>query len=401
MPQYKYKAIDEFGKTVTGIVDVRDENDAEVQLHHRDLDPISIKPVKSYNFSFGNRRVPRRDLIAFTFYLEQQMLAGIPILEGLHELQTNIDNRTLRAVTAGLIEKVEGGMRLSEAMAEYSGTFDPVFISLISAGESSGKLSQILNSISENLKWEDEITSQAKKAATYPIFVAVAVLAVVIALMVFLVPELVKFIITMNQELPWHTLALIFVSDTIRNFGHYIFLTVAGTAAVLYVVYQQSSKMKFVVDGIKLRLWLVGAIQQKIIMSRFTYNFALLYESGITVMDCLKIGEGIVGNRVIADAISKAGQSISEGEGISKSFEKTNIFPKLVLRMLSVGESTGALETSLLNISYFYNRDVKEALDKLQSLMGPVMTAILGAILAWVILSVFGPIYNTLTTVTI
>jgi len=401
MALYKYKAINELGKTVSGTIDSRDENDAEVQLHHRDLDLVSIKPVKSYNLSFGNRSVPRRDLITFTFYLEQQMLAGIPILEGLHELQNNIDNRTLRAVTAGLIEKVEGGMKLSEAMAGYSGTFDPVFVSLISAGESSGKLSQILNSISENLKWEDEITSQAKKAAMYPLFVAIAVMSVVIALMVFLVPELVKFIITMNQELPWHTLVLIFVSDTIRNYGHYIFLTSLGITALLYIVYQQSSKMKHHVDNIKLRLWLVGSIQQKIIMSRFTYNFALLYESGITVMDCLKIGEGIVGNRVVAEAISDAAQSISEGEGISKSFEKTNLFPKLVLRMLSVGESTGALETSLLNISYFYNRDVKEALDKLQSLMGPVMTAVLGAILAWVIISVLGPIYNTLTTVTI
>ncbi len=401
MTIYRFKALNEFGKIVNGTIDAHDENDAEVQLHHRELDLVSIKQAKSYNLSFGSHRVPRRDLITFTFYLEQQMLAGVPILEGLHELQSNIDNRTLRAVTAGLIEKVEGGMKLSEAMAEYSGTFNPVFISLISAGESSGKLSQILKSISENLKWEDEITSQAKKAAIYPLFVAIAVLSVVIALMVFLVPELVKFIVTMNQELPWHTLVLIFVSDTIRNFGHYIFLALVGITALLYIVYQQSTKMKHIVDKIKLRLWLVGTIQQKIIMSRFTYNFALLYESGITVMECLKIGEGIVGNRVIAKAINEAAQSISEGEGISKSFEKTNLFPKLVLRMLSVGESTGALETSLLNISYFYNRDVKEALDKLQSMMGPVMTVVLGSILAWVIMSVLGPIYNTLTTVTI
>ena len=400
MPRYKYKAIDQSGKTVQGITEARDENELEMHLHNQNLDFLSAKLSRSFDISLSSPKVSRRDLINFTFHLEQQMLAGIPILDGLRELQDNIDNRTLRAVIAGLIEKVEGGLKLSEAMAEYPKTFDPVFVSLINAGERSGKLSNILSSISDNLKWEDEIKSQAKKAAMYPIFVGIAVTSVVIALMVFLVPELIKFILNMNQELPWHTKMLIAVSDTIRFYGHYLALAFIATVITLFIAYQHSNKMKLWVDALKLRLWLVGSVQQKIIMSRFTYNFALLYESGITVLECLKIGEGIVGNRVIATAINDAAKSISEGEGISKSFESTRLFPKLVLRMLSIGESTGALETSLRNIGYFYNRDVKEALDKLQSMISPIMTVILGLILVWVIMSVLGPIYNTLTTVT-
>ena len=154
-------------------------------------------------------------------------------------------------------------------------------------------------------------------------------------------------------------------------------------------------------DMLKLRAPVLGEINTKITLSRFTNNFALLYSSGITVLECLEISKGIVANRVLSKALHDAGQKISEGESISKSFEATNLFPKLIVRMLAIGETTGELDGSLKNISYFYNLDINELMQKMQDMIGPMMTVILGVILGWVILSVIGPIYDTLTSVTI
>ena len=154
-------------------------------------------------------------------------------------------------------------------------------------------------------------------------------------------------------------------------------------------------------DDLKLRIWVVGPILKKIILARFANYFALMYQSGIAVLECIRITETLVGNRAVADATRRAGRQIAEGASISAGFEYTGLFPPLVLRMLRVGESTGALDTALLNISYFYDRDVKESIERLETMIGPVMTVVLGAILFWVIISVLGPIYDLITKIDI
>jgi len=400
MQSFRYKAINELGKTIRGSLDAKDEIDLEKRLAGMKMDLVVAKPIVNYGFSFGGKRVTRRDLISFCFHLEQQMQAGIPLLDGLKDLRESVDSRGLKEVTASLIEEIDSGKSLSQALAVFPGTFDSVFVSLVTAGESSGRIAEILQQLSEDLKWQDEIIAQAKKAAMYPLFVAIAVCGVIVSLMIFLVPELIKFISNMGQTLPFHTRVLIMLSDGLRHYGHYVLLAIIGLILIFLYLYRFSEKWRYGVDVIKLKIWGIGPIQQKLILSRFTHNFALLYEAGITVLDCLTICEGIVGNKVFSKALKRVGQNIADGKAISESFEMAGIFPRLVIRMLKVGETTGALDKSLVNIGYFYNRDVKEALDKLQNLIGPTMTVIMGLVLGWVILSVLGPIYNTLSTVT-
>jgi len=400
MQSFRYKAVNDLGKTIRGSLDANDEMDLEKRLAAMDLDLVIAKPIVNYGFSFGKKRVTRRDLITFCFHLEQQMQAGIPLLDGLKDLRDSVDSRGLKEVTASLIEEIDSGKSLSQALAEFPNTFNSVFVSLVMAGERSGKIAEILQELSDDLKWQDEIIAQAKKAAMYPLFVAIAVCAVIVSLMIFLVPELIKFISNMGQELPLHTRILIMVSDGLRNYGHYVLLAFVGLILVFLYLYRFSEKWRYGVDVLKLKIWIIGPVQQKLILSRFTHNFALLYEAGITVLDCLTICEGIVGNKVFSKSLKTVGKNIADGKMISESFERTGLFPRLVIRMLKVGETTGALDKSLANIGYFYNRDVKEALDRLQNLIGPTMTVIMGLVLGWVILSVLGPIYNTLSTVT-
>jgi type IV pilus assembly protein PilC len=235
----------------------------------------------------------------------------------------------------------------------------------------------------------------------YPLFVGTVVILVLMFLMTYLVPQLVSFIRTMGQELPLHTKALIATSGF---FVDYWFLVILAPVIVLFLglaLIRVSPSAAFALDDMKLRFWLVGPIMKKMILARFANYFALMYSSGITVLECVRIAESLVGNKAVEDATRRAGRQIADGASISGGFEYTGLFPPLVVRMLKVGENTGALDTALLNISYFYDRDVKDSMDRLQAVIGPLMTVVLGVLLLWVIASVFGPIYDLIGNIAI
>jgi type IV pilus assembly protein PilC len=167
----------------------------------------------------------------------------------------------------------------------------------------------------------------------------------------------------------------------------------------LVVAVRSSEGVKGLVDGLLLKLPVIGGIAKKVILTRFSNFFAIMYGSGITVLDCIRAGEDIVGNRVVRDALREAGRQIADGGGISASFAATRLFPPLVIRMLRIGENTGALESALYNVGYFYTRDVRDSIERLQSMIIPFLTVILGFFLLWIIISVFKPIYDLLTQI--
>ncbi len=284
-------------------------------------------------------------------------------------------------------------------MEQFPQVFDNVFVNLVRAGEFSGQLSAVLGTITENLKWQDEQAAQMKKLLMYPLFVGSVVLLVVIFLMTYLVPQLTSFIVMMGQELPLHTRVLIATSNFMVDYWY----VVVGVPAVLFVIFMaalsSSSALQYAVDDLKLRIWVIGPIYKKLILARFASYFSLMDRSGITVLESIRICEGLVGNKAIADAAHRAARQIGDGASISAGFEYTGLFPPLVLRMLRVGESTGGLDDALLNISYFYDRDVSESIEKVQTMIGPAMTVLLGGVLGWVIISVLGPIYDLITKI--
>ena len=400
MPLMQYKAMDERGKVANGRMEAVNEADLETRLRRMGLDLINFTAAKTKSSGVAGK-VPRREVISFCLQLEQLISSGVPLLEGLQDLRDSCDDRKLRDIVAGMVEFIEGGSTLSAAMERYPQIFDNVFVNLVRAGEFSGQMSIVLKTLTENLKWQDEQAAQMKKLLMYPLFVGTVVMVVVIFLMTYLVPQLTSFIVMMGQELPLHTRILIGLSDFMVDYWY----VVIGLPAILFVIFMavlsSSSALQFTVDDLKLKVWLLGPIYKKMLLSRFANYFALMYRSGITVLECIRICEGLVGNKAIEAAAHRAARQIGDGASISAGFEYTGLFPPLVLRMLRVGESTGGLDDALLNISYFYNRDVSESIEKVQALIGPAMTVVLGAILGWVIVSVLGPIYDMITQVNI
>jgi type IV pilus assembly protein PilC len=394
MPVMHYKAMDGRGRMQSGQIDAMNSADLEMRLERMGLDLVNFREAKIRTGRVTGARVDRRELINFCFHLEQLMSAGVPILEGLGDLRDSVEDRRLREVIAGMVESIEGGQTLSQALAAYPQVFDTVFVNLVRAGESSGRVGVVLQKITESLKWQDEQATRIKRLLMYPTFVGIVVLIVISVLMTFLVPEMVKLIRTMGGEIPFHTKALIATSNFFVNWWYLILIAPVLVFIVLAVVANASPRFRYTLDLMKLRVWVVGPVLRKVILSRFATYFALMYSSGITVLECLRVSEALVGNLVVADAIARAGRQIGDGASISAGFESTGMFPPLVLRMLRVGESTGGLDTSLLNIAYFYNRDVDESMARMQEMIMPAMTVAIGLVLVWVIVSVYGPIYD-------
>ena len=398
MPLMRYKAVDEGGRRRAGEMEAANAADLEARLARIGLDLVTFRETKARR-AIRRGRVRRGDLVGFCFHMEQLMTAGVPVLEGLAALRDSAGNPRLREVLADMVVSVEGGATLSGAMREHPRVFEAVFVNLVHAGELSGRVGEILGSLNEHLKWQNEQMALMRRLLTYPAIAGTVVMLVVFFLMTHLVPQLVSFIEGMGQELPAHTRALILVSDVFVAYWYLVLAAPVAAFLLLRALCRASPAAAQAVDAFKLRVWLVGPITKRILLARFAGSFALLYASGITVLECIRICEGIAGNRAVEDATRRAGAKIAEGAGISAGFEATGLFSPLVLRMLRLGESTGGLDTALLNVSRYYNRGVTESMEQLQAMIGPAITVVLGAILFWVIFSVLGPIYDLIATI--
>ena len=395
---FDYKAVSIEGRMVFGRIDAINIVDLEMRLKRMDLDLVSGNPVNHQNL-FGSRKIPRREIIHFCFHLEMLERAKVPVLEGLSDLRDTLESPRFREVVASLIEAIEGGQTLSKAMDAHPKVFSKVFVSLIRAGEATGRLSDVLKGLSESLKWEDELASQTKKLMMYPAFVGTIVLSATFFLMIYMVPQLKQFVKNMGQVLPLQTQVLFFISDLLVAYWYVVLLIPISAAVVINIMLHINPLARARFDGFKLKFPLLGGILRKIILSRFTNTFALLYSSGIPILDSIRTTQDVVGNAVVRQGLERVEQLIVEGQNVTAAFHSIGFFPPLVIRMLRVGESTGSLDVALLNVSYFYNRDVKESVEKVQQLIEPMLTMVLGCLLGWIMLSVLGPVYDVISKI--
>ena len=396
---YRYKAIDVAGKVRNDSIEADNLLDLEQRLSGMGMDLINYKEQSPRLFNFKTKGIPRRELINFTFQMQQLTKSGVSILEGLGDLRDSVPNGRMKEVLSGLIDEIQGGKTFSGALSEFPEIFDTVYIALVKVGEETGRIAEVMNDMAETLKWHDELIAHTKKIMIYPAIVLVVITAVVSYLMIFLVPELIPFIEELGGTIPIHTRALIATSWFLGNYWYIVF----GTPIALFFIVRSLARSKpgvrLFVDKMKLKLYIFGPILLKTNLARFSNYFAMMYSSGLTVLDSLKISELLMGNAVLSQSITEIREKIAQGGQISESFASVKVYPPLVIRMLKVGENTGALDEALLNISYFYNREVKESVDKMEAAMTPVLTILMGGIMMWIMSAVLGPIYDSLTTI--
>ena len=399
MTQYKFKAMDEDGRIRTGRLHATNIFDVEHQLSSQNYDLITCNEVVERSLRLFDRKLNRRDLMNMVFQLEQLTKSGVSLLEGLRDLRDSSPNSYFKDVLSGIVESIEGGKTFSEALDNFQDDFDGVFRALVEVGEESGELPKILKDMSESLKWIDEIVAATVKVAMYPSIVGSIVLGVAVFLMIYLVPKIVPFVQEMGGDIPMHTLALIAVSDFFVAYWWAIF----SVPIVIVVLIRSASKsrpsLRYRLDLLKLKLPIFGNIMFKLKLARLANYMALMYASGITVLRSIEISKSLVDSVVISRALDQVHKDISDGKSISESFARAELFPPLVVRMVRIGESTGNLDDSLNNVSYFYNREVKESIDKIEPAISPILTVVMGVLLGWIMLSVLGPVWDAVSKI--
>ena len=399
MPYYSYKAIDEKGIVRKGRLHAHNSFEVERRLETMGQDLVNFKEIDPNKFSFARKGVSRKDMINFSFQMEQLTRSGVPLLEGLKDLRDALEESVFKDILTNVVEAIEGGKTFSEALADYPLIFDNIFVTLIAIGEESGELSRVLKDMAESLKWMDELISHTKKIMIYPMIVGSVVMVVVTFLMVYLVPKLVPFIIEMGGELPLQTKLLIWCSDGFVDYWYVIFTVPIVLVIIFKSMLKTSPSLRLKFDGMKLKIPLFGIVFFKIKLARFASYFALMYASGVTVLDILKVCGELMENKMLEKGVATARDNIANGATISKGFEDVDMFPRLVIRMLKVGEDTGNLDEALRNVSYFYDREVQDAIDTLEPALGPLMTVAMGGIMAWIMIAVLGPIYEIMTNI--
>jgi type IV pilus assembly protein PilC len=398
MLEFSYRAVTAEGRTISGRQSATSESDLEARLGRMQLELLQARPVRAASM-FARKKLDSKELINIFIHMQTLSQAGVPLFESLIDLRDSADTPSVRRFISDLVDRIEGGASLSDALEQSPAGIDKVNISLIRTGEATGKLPEVLAELVESLKWSDEIAEQTKALLRYPLFAGTFVLGAIGFLMIYLVPKLIPFINNLGGTIPIQTRALVAFSGFLENYWYAIPVAIALVAIVWIMAVRLSPDARLWIDGLKLRLPLFGPILKKIIMARFAKSFGLMYRSGVSVLDALGFCESLSTNAAFRKAINSAARSISQGQKVSDAFAATTLFPALVVRMIRVGETTGGLDKALDNVSYFYTREVNDSIEKLQGMIQPVLTLFLGGMIIWIMSSVMLPIYDLISKV--
>jgi type IV pilus assembly protein PilC len=391
MNRYRYKAINEQGKYVRGRIASETAGELEVLLKNSGLDLISYSIEKSSMFA---GRLNSKELIAMFSHLEQLDKAGVSIVDAISDVKDSADSVKVRNLMQEIYESLKNGSLLSESIAKHPEIFSKVFVGLIATGEKTGNLHSSFKSIVDHLKWSMEMRRKTVKAIRYPLFTLAIMMAVMGIMTTVVVPKVTEFLSAQSIELPGITKSLIAFSNFVQNNGFAIIIM----APVIFVLYKVATKvpvLSTIVDEFKLHIPIFGGIITKIDASRFCHFFSITFKSGLGVLDCLESAKEVVGNRAIRNSIDIAKQQISSGQRLAKAIDHTGHFPSLVIRMFEVGETSGNMEASLDNIRFFYDQEINDSIDSMVGMIQPTLTIIMGGMMAWITIAVFGPIYSS------
>lgn len=392
MSRYRYLALDAAGRKQRGQMDAGTLPELDLQLQRMGLDLVdaraSIRPF------WQSGQPARAEIMMFFLNLSQLCRAGVPLVDSLVDLHATTEHAALHNSLGDLISAIKTGSALSNAMAQQPKIFEPLLVSMVKTGEESGQLTEVLAHIGALLTWRETLAEQLKTALLYPAILAVIIAAVSLFLMTYLVPQLTAFLLASGQALPWQTRMLIGLSEICRNYWIHTLILIAALWLAFYTAMDRIPGFRVRLDRYKLHCWLLGPLLQKIILARFASAFAMMYRAGLSVFDCLTHLQPLLGNRVLSGALAQIRLDIEGGRSLTDSFRDSGLFPALVTRMVHIGETTGGLDEALLNITELYNRDIQAGLRRMQLMIEPALTLVLGLFLGWIMLAVLGPIYD-------
>lgn len=423
MAIYSYKAIKPGGEKISGSIDAQNESDAVGDLRRQGMVVVKLsrggsagaaKASKAaatgkaaaasgggfFSLSIGKgavkpgkAKIKSAEMVVFTRQLSTMISAGIPLVEAIEILGDQADNPGFKGALHDVSQSIRSGKDLSQALSCHPKLFPKIYVNMVKAGEASGQLDVVLQRLAEYSESAEELKAEIKSAMTYPIVSLVLVLGITVFLLVFIIPKFEDMFSSMNVELPAITKGLLALSLFLKTNVLLATVVIAGVSTGIYF-YFKTEKGAYLGDWLLLNVPIFGPLFSKVAISRFARTFATLIQSGVPILGALEIVAETCGNRIFANAINAAGESVKQGETLGEPLGASGVFPPMVTKMISIGEKTGALEQLLEKISEFYDQQVKTTVDSLTSLIEPLMIGVMGFLVGGMVLAIFLPIFK-------
>lgn len=412
MAMYSYKAVKPGGQRVSGTLDAQSESDAVGELRRQALVVVSVNKggggVKARRRStakgraavakakVGNAsraRVKSVDMVVFTRQLSTMISAGIPLVEAIEILEEQTENLGFRAALADVTANVRAGKDLSQALSAHPRLFPKIYVNMVKAGEASGQLDIVLTRLAEYQEAAESLKQEIRSAMTYPVVSLLLVVGITAFLLVFIIPKFEEMFHSLNVDLPAVTRGLLAVS-LFLNTNALVFCGAMAGLVVGAIAYFKSERGAYAADWLLLNTPIFGPLFSKVAISRFSRTFSTLIQSGVPILGALEIVSETCGNRLFANAINEAGESVRQGDTLGEPLGRSGVFPPMVTKMVSIGEKTGALEQLLEKISDFYDQQVKTTVASLTSLIEPLMIGVMGFLVGGMVMAIFLPIFK-------
>jgi type IV pilus assembly protein PilC len=395
MSTFSYKAVDQKGKVVKGKLTATSEAELESKLKQSNLDLVDARQLSDSKLSTMFSTIDLRELVVMCIHLHHLEKAGVPLLDSIADLRDTSENPKMRHLMMDIYDSLRNGKTFSEALEMHPTVFDKIFVGLIKAGERTGNFAEIFGHLEHHYKWVHELRQRIKKATYYPIFLLFLMAAVIGMMMTFVIPKLTVFLKSQNIELPFYTTSLMAFSDFVVGYWQFLIAVPIILYLSLKIAAIVSKPAAYYIDVAWMNMPIIGMVIRKIEIARFCHFFAITYKSGIGILDCLESGVDVVKNRVMREAIARIKFEVSDGRRLTDAIAMSGEFPQLVVRMFKVGEDSGNLDQSLENINEFYDEEVNNSIDGMVGVMQPTLTIMMGGLMMWITIAVFGPIYGS------
>ena len=401
MPLFAYIVKDKAGKTHSGVLETASRTALIEQLWKQEFVVLAVDEKAQSKFSIarvGQGRVKPEYLVVFSRQLATMVDSGIPITSALEVLADQIDDRTFKQILHKIRDDIEAGSSLSEGIARHPRVFSDFFMNMVRAGESSGRLDEILDRVASYLEKVNTLQQKVRASLFYPAFVTVLAMGITSFLLIVIVPKFKEIFTALGGQLPVPTQVLLNLSVFM---GRYFVWELAALIALVvgFRTYIGTPAGRYQFDQLTLQVPIIGKLMQRFVIARFARTLSTLVKSGVPILSSLEIVAKTSGNKVVERAVLAARASIKEGENISNPLSHSKVFPSMVTRMIAVGEKTGELEKMLTKIADFYENEVDAAVTPLTSLIEPFVIAILGVVIGGIVLALFMPIFKFSTLV--
>lgn len=408
MATFTYKALDKAGKEIRGSIEATGEDAVverlrnmgyyvtQINKHKQGLGQMDLNDLPIFRLLgkiISRGKVGLKHMAAFSRQLATLIGAGLPLLRSLQILEEQVEDRNLKDAITKLVEDVEGGSSLSEAMAKHPRIFNRLYVNMVKAGEIGGALETVLDRLAQFQEKSQAVRSKVKGAMWYPIVVVSIAMTVVAVIMIFVVPKFADMFEGLGGEMPFLTQMLIDFSDNLVEFWYIPLMGIAALIA-LFNTMNKFETGRYILDRIYLRLPIFGVIVQKSAVARFARTFGTLLDTGVPILQTLLIVKDTAGNEVVSRAMVDIHKSIRDGDTVSEPMKNFTIFPPLVVHMIAVGEETGALDKMLIKVADHFEREVDDAVDGLAKLIEPLLIVMLGGIIGTVVVALYLPIFD-------